>query len=60
MWYTDLEACVDARATGHRGELAVSFTIIFLSLPLMSSSSFSLPLSISNLHHRIYSLLSIQ
>ena len=27
---------------------------------LMSSSSFSLPFSISNLHHRIYSLLSIQ
>ena len=33
MWYTDLEACVDARATGHRGERAAVSLLYNFSKP---------------------------
>ena len=66
MWYTDLEACVDARATGHRGERAVSLLYniskptfdeqFFFSLPFLhlqsSSSNLLLP------HHPVVSSTS--
>ena len=67
MWYTDLEACVDARATGHRGELAVSFTIYNISKPtfdeqfFLFSSFFIFQSSSSNLllpHHPVVSSTS--
>ena len=55
-----IRSCVDVRGRTPRRTFGLFYYYNISKPILMSSSSFSLPFSISNLHHRIYSLLSIQ